>query len=51
MKTKKVMSKAQESIRQRVALAKEQLQTEKMKDWITMSHLIEAIGQLRNQKD
>lgn len=51
MKTKKLKDKAEESIRQRIALAKEQLQTEKTKDWVTMSHLIEAIGQLRNQKD
>ena len=51
MKTKKVIKKTEESIRQRVALAKEQLQVEKTKDWVTMSHLIEAIGQLRNQKD
>ena len=51
MKVKKLKDKAEESIRQRIALAKEQLQIKKTKDWVTMSHLIVAIGQLRNQKD
>lgn len=50
MKTEKVMDKIEESIRQRVALALEQLQTEKTKDWVTMAHLIEAIGQLRQRE-
>lgn len=50
MNTEKVISKAEESIRQRVALALDQLQTEKTNDWVTMAHLIEAIGQLRKRE-
>ncbi len=42
-----VMEQKEENIRQRVALATEQLLSENTKGWVTLTHLIEAIEQLR----
>lgn len=47
MDPEKILDELEQSIRQRVALAKEQLHLEGTNNLVTLAHLIEAVGQLR----
>ena len=51
MNTKKVIDKAEESIRHRVASVIEQTQAEKTKDWAAYAHFLAIIGQMHRKEN